>query len=56
LQLDFDAEVGRARLPVPSTPCSLRQLAVTGMSVAVGALSGFFVSYRIACRRFDAGR
>jgi len=36
--------------------CSARQLVLTGMAVPLGALIGFFVSYRVACRRFNARR
>jgi hypothetical protein len=35
--------------------CSMRQLVLTGMSLPFGALLGFFVSYWVACRRFNAG-
>jgi hypothetical protein len=35
--------------------CSMRQLVLTGMSLPLGALLGFFISYWIACRRFKAG-
>jgi hypothetical protein len=36
--------------------CSMRQLIMTGMAVPAGALIGFFISYWIACRRFNAAR
>ena len=36
--------------------CSARQLVLTGMAVPLGALIGFFVGYRVACRRFNARR